>query len=63
MDSPSAVHLTTAPLFHDQVVATLGAPSSTQLLIQRGVIAAAAALGRLRIGPWLGQQRALKGAS
>lgn len=47
----------------DQVVATLGAPSSTQLLIQSGVIAAAAALGRLRIGPWLGQQRALKGAS
>ena len=47
----------------DQLVATLGAPSATQLLIQSGVIAAAAALGRFRFGTVMGRRSTLKGAS
>ena len=45
----------------DQVVATLGAPSSTQLLIQSVVIAVAAALGRMRIGQRVRRPKALTG--
>lgn len=46
----------------DQIVVTLGAPNSTQLLIQSLVIAAAASLARLRIGRLSGWRRIPKGA-